>query len=206
MVEYIHSPNPYVEAGISIDFPMATIRVMLLCFNFGTLELHTVFNELVIVFFLKFSRLVFVPQERDGVPVPCFLKEFLIPLVRAGQQLQVLVKLLELCAFVAPNNHTYESFLPCWSGFSSNCPSSASPLTFSKGNIEAMVLSRDCYYKRMQKKLEDILTELEFRFQQVVCFDSLVSSDGNCAFSSKMQLQVSLFGICFLLIYLFSYL
>lgn len=155
--------------------------------------------------------MVFVPQERDGVPVPCFLKEFLIPLVRAGQQLQVLVKLLEFCAFVAPNNHTYESFLPCWSGFSSNCPSSISPLTFSKGNIEAMVLSRDCYYKRMQEKLEDLLTELEFRFQQVVCFDSLVSSDGNYAFSYvilkvKCNYKSHFFAYVFLFIYLFSYL
>ncbi|XP_062015511.1 uncharacterized protein LOC133732069 isoform X1 [Rosa rugosa] len=137
LVEYVHSPNPSVEAGISIDFPLATIR------------------------------------ERDGVPVPCFLKDFLLPLFRAGQQLQVLAKLLELCTFVAPKNHTYESFLPCWSGFSSNCPSYASPLSFSKGNIEAMVLSRECYYKRMQDQLQNLLTELEFRFQQVISQDTL---------------------------------
>lgn len=155
--------------------------------------------------------MVFVSQERDGVPVPCFLKDFLIPLFRAGQQLQVLAKLLELCTFVAPKNHTHESFLPCWSGFSSNCPSYASPLTFSKGNIEAMVLSRECYYKRMQDQLQNLLTELEFRFQQVVCCGSLVFSDGTCAFSYfiknvKMQLPVSLLGMFFLFIYLFSYL
>ncbi|KHG23846.1 Gamma-tubulin complex component 6 [Gossypium arboreum] len=34
--------------------------------------------------------------ERDGVVVPCFLKDLLTPLIRAGQQLQVLMKLLEL--------------------------------------------------------------------------------------------------------------
>nr|XP_011463187.1 PREDICTED: gamma-tubulin complex component 6 isoform X2 [Fragaria vesca subsp. vesca] len=141
LVEYVQSHDPYVEASISTDFPLATIR------------------------------------ERDGVPVPCFLKDILIPLLRAGQQLQVLAKLLQLCTFVAPTNHTYETFLPCWSGFSSNCPSYASPLTFSKGNIEAMVLSRECYYKKMQDRLQILLTELEFKFQQVVPQDALVLLD-----------------------------
>lgn len=105
----------------------------------------------------------FPPQERDGVAIPCFLKEFLVPLVRAGQQLQVLMKLLELCTHVAFGDHSYEDFLPCWSGFSSNLP-----LNFSKGNIEEMVLARDNYYKRMQEKLENLLTKLEFRYQQVI--------------------------------------
>lgn len=131
--------------------------------------------------------MVFVSQERDGVPVPCFLKDFLIPLFRAGQQLQVLAKLLQLCTFGAHKNHTYESFLPCWSGFSSNCSSYASPLTFSKGNIEAMLVSREFYYKRMQDRLQNLLTELEFRFQQVLCFDSLVSSDGISVFSHVIE-------------------
>ncbi|KAM1255910.1 hypothetical protein ACFX1Q_030108 [Malus domestica] len=107
-------------------------------------------------------------KERDGVAVPCFLKDFLIPLVRAGQQLQVLVKLLELCTFVATKDHTYEGFLPCWSGFSGNCPWYASLLTFSKGSIEARILSRDSYYKKMQEKLENLSAKLEFRYQQVV--------------------------------------
>lgn len=106
---------------------------------------------------------VFLPQERDGVSIPCFLKEFLVPLVRAGQQLQVLMKLLELCTYVAFGDHTYEDFLPGWSGFSSNLP-----FTFSKENIEAIVLVRDNYYKMMQEKLENLLTKLEFRYQQVI--------------------------------------
>ncbi|CAL2265662.1 unnamed protein product [Prunus armeniaca] len=107
-------------------------------------------------------------REQDGVSVPCFLKDVLIPLVRAGQQLQVLVKLLELCTFVATNNHTYEGFLPCWTGFSGNCPYYSPPLTFIKGNVEATLLSRDRYYRRMQEKLENLSAKLEFRYQQVV--------------------------------------
>lgn len=107
-------------------------------------------------------------QERDGAAVPCFLEEFLVPLVRAGQQLQVLMKLLELCTYVAFGDNNYEDFLPCWSGFSSNLPSCAFPLTFSKENMEEMVLARDKYYRRMQEKLENLLTKLEFRYQQVM--------------------------------------
>ncbi|KAL7202889.1 hypothetical protein ACSBR1_034362 [Camellia fascicularis] len=112
-------------------------------------------------------------RERDGVAVPCFLKDFSIPLVRAGQQLQVLMKLLELCSHVGTVNHTYEDILPCWSGFSSDHPYYASPLTFNQGSIEAMVLARSNYYKRMLEKLDTILTKLEIRYQQVVPDDNV---------------------------------
>ncbi|THF98185.1 hypothetical protein TEA_014657 [Camellia sinensis var. sinensis] len=112
-------------------------------------------------------------RERDGVAVPCFLKDFSIPLVRAGQQLQVLMKLLELCSHIGTVNHTYEDILPCWSGFSSDHPYYASPLTFNQGSIEAMVLARNDYYKRMLEKLDTILTKLEIRYQQVVADDSV---------------------------------
>uniref|UniRef100_A0A2N9EPG6 Gamma-tubulin complex component n=1 Tax=Fagus sylvatica TaxID=28930 RepID=A0A2N9EPG6_FAGSY len=107
-------------------------------------------------------------REQDGVAVPCFLKDFLVPLVRAGQQLQVLMKLLEMYIYVATGDHTHEDFLPCWSGFSSSYLSSASPVSFSKVNIEAMVLARDSYYKMMQEKLEFLLTKLKFRHEQLV--------------------------------------
>lgn len=106
-------------------------------------------------------------QEQDGVSVPCFLKQFLIPLVRAGQQLQVLMKLLELCSSVFPGDHTYMDFLPCWSGFSSDHPFYASSITFNKGHIETMVIARNDYYKKMLEKLENLWTRLEFSYQQV---------------------------------------
>lgn len=107
-------------------------------------------------------------REQDGVAVPCFLKDLLVPLFRAGQQLQVLKKLLEICNYVATDDHTYEDILPCWRGFSSNHPSCASLLTFNKGNIEAMVLARNHFYERMQQKLENLSTKLETRYRQVV--------------------------------------
>ncbi|XP_039052547.1 uncharacterized protein LOC120194250 [Hibiscus syriacus] len=106
--------------------------------------------------------------ERNGAAVPCFLKDVLVPLVRAGQQLQVLMKLLELRKYVDPGDYTYSYFLPCWSGFAGSNPFYASSITFSKENIEALVLMRNSYYERMEQKLENLLTGLEFNYQQVI--------------------------------------
>ncbi|XVF74370.1 hypothetical protein PTKIN_Ptkin13bG0105200 [Pterospermum kingtungense] len=134
VVEYIDTLQHYSfgKAGISIDFPVASIT------------------------------------ERDGVAVPCFLKDVLIPLVRAGQQLQVLMKFLELRKYVDPGDHTYSDFLTCWSGFAGSNPFYASSITFGKENIEALVLMRNNYYERMQEKLENLLTGLEFSYEQVI--------------------------------------
>lgn len=104
---------------------------------------------------------------RDGVSVPGFLKDSLVPIVRAGQQLQVLLKLLGLCVHVA-GDHSSDDFLPCWSDFSSNSPSYSSPLSFSRDIIEAMVLARESYYKRMNEKIGSLSSSLEVRYQQVI--------------------------------------
>jgi gamma-tubulin complex component 6 len=109
---------------------------------------------------------------RDGVPIPGFLNDLLVPLVRAGQQLQVLLKLLELCIDVAAGEHSSDDFLPCWSGFSSDSLSYFSPLTFNKDIMENMVLARESYYKRMNERIERLLSSLEVRYQQVIILHS----------------------------------
>ncbi|XP_039065159.1 gamma-tubulin complex component 6-like [Hibiscus syriacus] len=116
--------------------------------------------------------------ERNGAAVPCFLKDVLIPLIRAGQQLQVLMKLLELRKYVDPGDYTYSDFLPCWSGFAGSNPLYASSITFGKENIEPLVLMRSSYYERMEQKLENLLTGLEFNYQQVIshCADADIIS------------------------------
>ena len=81
-----------------------------------------------------------------------FLKDLLVILVRAGQQLRLLLKSLELCINVAAGKHSSDDFLPCWSGFSNNNLPYFSPLTFNKDIIQNMVLARKSYYKRMNKK------------------------------------------------------
>ncbi|KAL5765353.1 hypothetical protein ACOSP7_015970 [Xanthoceras sorbifolium] len=130
--------------------------------------------------------------ERNGVSIPCFLKCFLIPLVRAGQQLQVLMKLLELCNCVFSANHTYIDFLPCWSGFSSNHPFYASPVIFNKENIEAMVIARNSYYETMQERLDNFFMKLEFNYQQVVLDSSEASffeNEGSKKASVSLELN-----------------
>ncbi|KAJ9537147.1 hypothetical protein OSB04_029880 [Centaurea solstitialis] len=107
-------------------------------------------------------------REQDGVSVPCFLKDILIPLFRAGEQLQVLIKLLEFSDGVGSWNRTYEDFLPYWSRLSSSRLSHASHLSFSKEGIERMVLARRDYYKIMMEKLKDHLPNLEFKYHQVI--------------------------------------
>ncbi|KAB1206335.1 hypothetical protein CJ030_MR7G025639 [Morella rubra] len=107
-------------------------------------------------------------RERDAVAIPCFPEDFLIPLVRAGQQLQVIMKLLEWYIYVVTWDHTYDDILPRWSGFSNSYPSYASPVTFCKANIEAMVLERESYSKMLLEKVECTVKKLEFRYEQVV--------------------------------------
>ncbi|KAF5735464.1 hypothetical protein HS088_TW15G00970 [Tripterygium wilfordii] len=107
-------------------------------------------------------------QERDGVAVPCFFNDFLVPILRAGQQLQVLMKLLEFCYLEAPGAHMYQDFLPSCSGFLGNDSFYASPMILSKKNFEATVIARDSYYRKMQEKLDNLWTKLEFRYHQVV--------------------------------------
>ncbi|KAI7743416.1 hypothetical protein M8C21_011267, partial [Ambrosia artemisiifolia] len=115
-------------------------------------------------------------REQDGVYVPCFLKEFLIPLFRAGQQLQVLIKLLEFSDGVGSWNRTYEDFLPYWSRMSSSRLSHAFHMDFNKEGIEMMVLKRRDYYKIMMEKLKNHLPNLEFKYHQVITYAALPTS------------------------------
>ncbi|KAE8731579.1 Spc97 / Spc98 family of spindle pole body component, putative isoform 2 [Hibiscus syriacus] len=124
-------------------------------------EINDPYKEFVVEYIASIT-------ERNGAAVPCFLKDILVPLVRAGQQLQVLMKLLELHKYVDPGDYTYSDFLPCWSGFAGSNPFYASSITFGKENIEALVLMRNSYYERMEQKLENLLTGLEFNYEQVI--------------------------------------
>ncbi|KAF8396318.1 hypothetical protein HHK36_017933 [Tetracentron sinense] len=108
-------------------------------------------------------------KERNGVAVPCFLEELCLPLFRAGQQLQVLIKLLEMCNYVSTEDHTYDEILPFWSGSSSEHPSYLSSVTFDKRNIEGLVLARKSIYNRMKEKLGTFLKRFDIRYQQVNC-------------------------------------
>lgn len=81
------------------------------------------------------------------------------------------MKLLELCSA----NHSYVDLLPCYTAFSANHPFYASPIIFKKEIVEAMIIVRKSYYKKMQDKLENFITKLEFNYQQVRIIPLLLS-------------------------------
>ncbi|XP_060170012.1 uncharacterized protein LOC132600700 isoform X2 [Lycium barbarum] len=105
-------------------------------------------------------------RVREGV-LPSFLEECLLPLFRAGQQLQIIMKLLEFCNTFGPFNGIHEEFLPGIHGFSSEFPSFRSSLLFEKGAIETMVVSRNSYYQRTLEKIDHVFTKSEFRFREI---------------------------------------
>ncbi|CAH8357559.1 unnamed protein product [Eruca vesicaria subsp. sativa] len=106
-------------------------------------------------------------REQELRLLPCFLDGFLVPILRAGQQLQVITKLLELCNLPACGHRTYADLLPCWTHYSSTSVVYPSPLIFSKLHIEVMVQKRRDYYRRMQEKLGDPSKKFELFLGQV---------------------------------------
>lgn len=106
-------------------------------------------------------------QEQDKVAVPCFMKEILVPLYRAGQQLQVLMKVLELSNTVGAGDSIYEEFLPFLRGSPSDFLSHSSPLTFNKGDLESMAILRNKCHNQMMEKLQTLSVKLDLRHQQV---------------------------------------
>ncbi|KAJ0241640.1 Spc97 / Spc98 family of spindle pole body [Hirschfeldia incana] len=117
-------------------------------------------------------------REQEGGLVPCFLNGFLEPILRAGQQLQVITKLLELCNLSASGLRNYADLLPCWTHYSSSSLVYPSPITFSKLHIEMMIQKREDYYRRMQEKLCD-LSKFELFLGQVPGATSLPISFGD---------------------------
>lgn len=145
-------------------------------------------------------------QVRDGAAIPCFLEECLIPLCRTGQQLQVIMKLLELSNNVG-TCVAHEKILPSLVGLASEYPGFAFPIIFDKGTIERMVLVRASYYQQMLEKIESILTKFDFSSRQVIFFlGILFSYDLICAviLSFKMVVQQSP-CIVFLFMYVYIY-
>ncbi|CAN8268346.1 unnamed protein product [Cochlearia groenlandica] len=131
-------------------------------------------------------------REREGGLVPCFLNGFLVPILRAGQQLQVITKLLELCNLPASGHKSYTDLLPCWTYYSTTTTSYSSPITFSKLHIEAMIKKRNDYYRTMQEKLGDFSKTFELFPGQVLGSISLPMSHGNGEQNQKSSVYFTL--------------
>ncbi|CAA7041784.1 unnamed protein product [Microthlaspi erraticum] len=131
-------------------------------------------------------------REREGGLVPCFLDGFLVPILRAGQQLQVVTKLLELCNLPASGHKRYADLLPCWTHYSTTSRVCPSPITFSKLHIEVMIQKRDDYYRRMQEELGDFANKFELFPGQVPGATSLPISYGNGEIIQKSSVYLTL--------------
>ncbi|MQL74754.1 hypothetical protein Taro_007131 [Colocasia esculenta] len=140
-------------------------------------ELHI--NELVYPNLEGDPNKNFLSQERDYTPVPCFLKHVSVPLLRAGQQLKVLIKLLDLCnssvseerscgqVNVSCDLTSLEDVLPHWSDSLSDPVPCLSMLTFSGKDAEAMIKKRESVYKTMYSNLQLFFKGLDARCQPI---------------------------------------
>ncbi|XP_062183615.1 uncharacterized protein LOC133887670 isoform X2 [Phragmites australis] len=112
-------------------------------------------------------------KGRNHVSAPCFLKEICHPLLRTGQQLQVLMKLLNSCNLSVTGGDAYSSRnIICLEGvlpwFDMSIESSVNSFTFSKSSVEAVTYQRDAMYKLMMEKLQHFFSSVE-----VIPFDSV---------------------------------
>ncbi|KAH9322978.1 hypothetical protein KI387_017617, partial [Taxus chinensis] len=152
-------------------------------------------------------------RVRDGVFVPCFLKHVSTPLLRAGQQLQVLTRLLETTEFgkQIPNFmstcmpsgdstqlSSLEAILGSWAYFSNENASCEPVLVYSKSKLEDLMQKREKANQQMVERLEKLFVGLsnicrQKRFMVVPvsyssqCFHGSKDYQGN---SQKMQKMI----------------
>ncbi|XP_039139788.1 uncharacterized protein LOC120277109 isoform X2 [Dioscorea cayenensis subsp. rotundata] len=118
-------------------------------------------------------------KELDFISVPCFLEDASRPLIRAGQQLQVLVKLLKLCNYGIFGYNNYgrendpkdlpnlEDVLPCWEGVSSDSAFLLNPMMFCRKDLGDLVEKRNTMYQMMLDKLHHFFTKLDVKYHQL---------------------------------------
>ncbi|KAM0951933.1 putative gamma-tubulin complex component protein [Dioscorea sansibarensis] len=118
-------------------------------------------------------------KELDFVSVPCFLEDASRPLIRAGQQLQVLVKLLKLCDYGMSGYNNYErendpkdlpnlgDVLPFWEGVSSDSAFLLNPIMFCRKDLGDLVEKRNTMYQMMLDKLDHFFTKLDVKYHQL---------------------------------------
>ncbi|KAG0464865.1 hypothetical protein HPP92_019029 [Vanilla planifolia] len=100
-----------------------------------------------------------VPSDSD-LTVVCH------QLLRAGQQLQVLVRLLDLCNLSFSGEYdscdlsNLRQILPFWVDSSSKLNFLSNPLTFEESAIEALIQKRETMYRNMLEKLQSYFQTL----------------------------------------------
>lgn len=104
--------------------------------------------------------------------VPCFLKDVCRPLLLAGQQLQVLIRLLNLSglsivegAHIPRDLANLEEILPFWFDYPSNSAFLSNSMTFSKKSMETILHKREAMYKTMSEKLQYVFSKYNMQYQ-----------------------------------------
>ncbi|KAJ1698349.1 hypothetical protein LUZ63_006861 [Rhynchospora breviuscula] len=112
-------------------------------------------------------------KERNNVPLPCFLGDVSRPILRTGEQVHVLVKLLSFCnLYFVERGANPESVLPCWfSGTDSqNSSFLLNSLAFSAKSIETLVSKREVLYKTLMEKLREMQLKFDVHSKWVIPF------------------------------------
>ncbi|XP_051218592.1 uncharacterized protein [Lolium perenne] len=133
-------------------------------------------------------------KGRNHVSVPCFLKDICNPLLRTGQQLQVLMKLVKSCSLCTTGGDAHassktirlEEILP-W--FDTPIEFSVNSFTFSKNMAEAVICQRDTMYKSMLEKLHHFFSNIE-----IIPFGPV----SNSLYTSKSPLDTAVSDVEFL--------
>lgn len=114
-------------------------------------------------------------KVRNGVSIPCFLKHVCTPLLRAGQQLQVLIRLLEITEIraelplFASSSMTgaassrlsnLEAILDSRSYFLNEDASCEPVLVYSKSKLEDLMQKREEANRQMVEKLDNLFADL----------------------------------------------
>ncbi|XP_059063441.1 uncharacterized protein LOC131067952 isoform X4 [Cryptomeria japonica] len=114
-------------------------------------------------------------KVRDGVSVPCFLKHVSTPLLRAGQQLQVLTRLFHTAMFGKKISHflsncmpsaaltqlsSLEAILGSWAYFSNENALHEPVLVYSKRKLEGLIQKREKANRQMLERLDKIFVGL----------------------------------------------
>ncbi|KAJ3698811.1 hypothetical protein LUZ61_002516 [Rhynchospora tenuis] len=114
-------------------------------------------------------------KERNNVPLPCFLGDVSRPILRTGEQLHVLVKLLSFCnLYFVERGANPESVLPCWfSGTETDSQNSSfllNSLAFSAKSIKTLVSKREVLYKTLMEKLGEMQLKFDVHSKWVIPF------------------------------------
>ncbi|KAL9260774.1 hypothetical protein AKJ16_DCAP10845 [Drosera capensis] len=130
-----------------------------------------------------------IVRVKDGISVPFFLESLISPMPRAGKQLQVVMKLLDVCKYVVPGDYALSDLLPGCANPAGHEFAYTSLLNFDRRNVTSVELSRKTFYSKMMEKLETVMKNFENREQETFN-DKVLIYGGRTAVSYSLSALV----------------